>query len=173
MLAELEAFTCKVYSSKNWKILTSCIMQYFAVNLERITKTFTQPRQPKKSHAPCQLSMICVKKMPRSIAKYPWFRRLWLKIRKEIIVVYLNGLPATKVLLCLLSCDWKRRHVESKCACIVNVFKCTDMCSPKTCDNRPFEGVVDDEDDILTRNINWWKWERWSLCYRLLLAYYF
>ena len=26
-------------------------------------------------------------------------------------------------------------------------YKCTDMCSLKTCDNQPLEGVVDEEDD--------------------------
>ena len=30
---------------------------------------------------------------------------------------------------------------------MVNGIKCTDMCSLKTCDNRPPEGVADDEED--------------------------
>ena len=29
----------------------------------------------------------------------------------------------------------------------VEWYKCTDMCSLKTCDNQPLEGVVDEEDD--------------------------
>ena len=36
--------------------------------------------------------------------------------------------------------------VESKCACMVNGIKCTDRWSLKMCDNRPLEGVIDDDD---------------------------
>ena len=37
--------------------------------------------------------------------------------------------------------------VEGKCTYLVIGIKCTDMCSYKTCDNQPLQGVVDEEDD--------------------------
>ena len=59
----------------------------------------------------------------------------------------MNGLPVPNAVLSLLSCDCKRRCVEGKCVRMVNGIKCTDMSSLKTCDNQPFKGVVDEEDD--------------------------
>ena len=59
----------------------------------------------------------------------------------------MNGLAAPNAVLSLVSCDCKRRCVEGKCAYVVNGIKCIDMCSCKTCDNQPLEGVVDAEDD--------------------------
>ena len=64
-----------------------------------------------------------------------------------VLCIWMNGLPALKAVLSLLSCDCKRRFVEGKCSCMVNGIKCTDMCSLKTCDNQPHEGVVDEKDD--------------------------
>ena len=58
----------------------------------------------------------------------------------------MNGLPAPNAVLRLLPCDSKRQCVEGKCACMVIDIKCTDMCSLKTYDNQPFEGVVDEKD---------------------------
>ena len=137
-------------------------MQCFAVKLERITETFTLPR--------CFVWRKCLDRSPDT----PDFEDYgWKYNTRSLLCIWINGLPAPNALLCLLSYDWKRWHIESKCACIVNFIKCTDACNPKTCDNRPFEGVVDDEDDILMRNKNWWKWGRWWLGYRLWLAYYF
>ena len=71
----------------------------------------------------------------------------WKYGNRLVSCIWMNGLPAPNAVLSSLSCDCKRRCVEGKCACKVNGIKCTNMCSLKTCDNQPLDGIVDEQDD--------------------------
>ena len=69
---------------------------------------------------------------------------------------WMNGDPAPKAVLELLSCKCTRSCKLPGCSCMQNGLKCTDMCRLKECQNRPVEEtnlqqviecVVDDEEE--------------------------
>ena len=71
--------------------------------------------------------------------KCPWNCISWNALKEKFHSV---SFP-----LSFWSFDCKHQCVEGKFACMVNGIKCKDLCSPKKCDNRSLEWVVEDEDD--------------------------
>ena len=68
----------------------------------------------------------------------------------KLIVEWMSGLPAPELVLEILSCTCS--CIPSKCTCMQNGLKCTEMCSLKSCENKTddLEGdmfQMTDEDD--------------------------
>ena len=63
----------------------------------------------------------------------------------------MNGEPAPKAVLELLSCQCKRVCQLPNCICLANGLHCTDMCRLRECTNQPEEAAEDlttDDSDI-------------------------
>lgn len=75
---------------------------------------------------------------------------------ENLTVYWMDGDPAPKAVLQLLSCKCTRCCKLPNCSCLQNGLKCTDMCRLKDCNNRlnedselgeVIEDDIDDDDD--------------------------
>lgn len=57
-----------------------------------------------------------------------------------LTIDWMNGDPAPKSVLELLSCQCRRSCKLPSCSCLLNGLMCTDMCSLKDCSNRAEDG---------------------------------
>ena len=91
-------------------------------------------------------------------ANYPsavWRRRLqrwpdipspvgsgWCTEDGTLVIDWMGDQPAPQAVLEVLSCQCSRSCKLPSCSCIVSGMKCTDMCRPQDCTNKP----ADDND---------------------------
>ncbi|XP_035674790.1 uncharacterized protein LOC118414705 [Branchiostoma floridae] len=69
----------------------------------------------------------------------------WCKDGDQLVIDWMDGEPAPTAVLELLSCSCSKACKITKCSCLKNGLKCTDMCKCMDCDNRPDE--EDNQDD--------------------------
>lgn len=66
--------------------------------------------------------------------------------KQQLEIDWMDGLPAPQALLDLLSCKCPKSCKLPKCICLVNGFKCTDMCSHSKCSNQESHDEYCDEE---------------------------
>ena len=75
----------------------------------------------------------------------------WCLKDGKLTIDWMNGEPAPKAVLELLSCQCKRVCQLPSCTCLANGLHCTDMCRLRECTNQPEEAAEDlttDDSDI-------------------------
>ena len=75
---------------------------------------------------------------------------------EQLVIQWMEGQPAPDAVLDLLACNCSKKCSLSRCVCVANGLRCTDMCRLKDCENwattsdnteSSDEEVVDDADD--------------------------
>ena len=152
LLKKLEASTCKLFVSKS---ITAAVndLRYQLVGAKR---------GEVESHQLPVCRDCLVKHIQRANYQAAIWRRCLLqnpqvpspvgkgwKIEKEdgveqLVVDWMAGKPAPEAILERLSCSCTRDCSSTRCVCVANGMRCTDMCRLPYCGNQP---SAEEEDD--------------------------
>jgi len=69
---------------------------------------------------------------------------------EQLLVHWMEGQPATDVILDLLACNCPNTFSFPRCICVANGLRCTDMCRLTDCENQAStsESVESSDEDV-------------------------
>lgn len=140
----LEQFTCALYSSNlSTEGLNELRYHLFCLNQGEIEGHQLPPCfDAFKKHGMRANYQAAVWK--RSLQNHPntptpvgnGWKIIETENNRTLAIDWMDGLPAPHALLDLLSCQCRKSCKIPKCVCLVNGFKCTEMCTLHNCTNQ-------------------------------------
>jgi hypothetical protein len=154
LMNNLEAVTCQKYTTKSTTTAINDLRyQLFCARKGEIESHQLPPcrdclvKHAQRANYQAAIWRRCLQQdpqMPTPVGR-GWKMELEDE-REQLVVDWMEGKPAPDAILELLSCNCKKQCSSSRCVCVANGLRCTDMCRLQDCENQPSTEQEEDDD---------------------------
>ena len=160
LMEQLEKFTCNLYYAKSPTYINELQYHLFCIKKAQIESFQLPPcldtltKHAERANYQAAIWQRCFEQSPSipSPVGHGWKIIEGEDDKQVLEIEWMSGLPAPQAVLDLLACTCRKNKCKlPTCECMINQFKCTDMCKCKAeCGNceEVDEEDEEDEDDV-------------------------